>query len=444
LRQDRDNGVLAVSPDQCANIDIRSDDVQEILSYIPHWIIRWGIAILFLTILMLVGISWIIKYPDIISSRITITTQTPPAIVMARSSGKLAQLFVKDKDAVEAGDYLAVIENPANLEKAFAVKKQLDTLTALFENPDRILKIEFDQHAALGELQSDFSNFVQNVQQYKVFCQEQVEYHADKIKAIEVQLSFYQELINKAARQKELLTEELHIARKKREKDRILFEKGLVSEVEFSNSESAYLQKQRSLEDAETVTIANNLQLTELQKTILDLRFQLREKERQLTLALHESYKRLQSHFAEWEQQYIMKAPIDGRVSFFKYWSENQFVNAGEEVLTIVPDAYDLIGRINLQGTRAGKAEVGQTVKIKFDGYPFSEFGVVEGQVASTSLLARDNVYLINVELPNGLKTNYHQTLKFTQGMQGTAEIITQNLRIFERIFNQFRYLLVP
>ncbi len=443
MRQNRNNGELIEAPVQLSQTDLRSDEVHEILSYIPHWIIRWGIGILFLTIFMLLGVTLIIKYPDAISSRITITTQTPPATVMARSSGKLAKLFVRDNDVVMMGAYLAAIENPANLEDAFVLKKQLDTLATLVENPDNIQEIEFDQRGVLGELQADYSNFMQTIQQYQVFRHEQAGYHANRIRSLETQVAFYQELNCKATRQKEILTEELSIAKKKFDKDKMLFAKGLISEVELGNAESAYLERQRGLENAEAMIITTSLQLTELQKTIMDSRYQLRERDRQLILSLQEFYKRLQSHFAEWEQKYIIKAPIDGRVSFFKYWSENQFVNAGEEVLTIVSDAYDLIGRINLKGTGAGKAEVGQTVKIKFDGYPFSEFGVVEGQVASISPLARDNVYLINVELPNGLQTNYHKTLKFIQGMQGTAEIITQDLSIFERIFNKFRYLLI-
>jgi HlyD family secretion protein len=285
LRQDRDNGELIEASVQLSPIDIRSDEVQEILNYIPHWIVRWGIAILFLTIFMLLGVSWIIKYPDIISSRITITTQTPPASVIARSPGKLAKLFVKDNEMVMAGAYLAAIENPADLEDAFALKKLLKTLTIMFENPDKVLEIEFDQNAVLGELQADYSNFVHTILQYKIFRQEQPGYHADKIKAIEAQMAYYQQLNGKAARQKDILTEELNIGKKKFDKDKTLFAKGFISEVELSNSESAYLEKQRGLENAEAMIITNSLQLTELRKTIMDLKYRLRDEERQLTLS---------------------------------------------------------------------------------------------------------------------------------------------------------------
>ncbi|MCH8955783.1 hypothetical protein IIA28_10785 [candidate division KSB1 bacterium] len=104
--------------------ELRSEEVQEILSYIPHWIIRWGISILFLTIIILLCASWIIKYPDIITSRVTLTTQNPPARVVAQASGKLTKLFVEENEYVEANAYLAAIENPAQIQNVFALKER--------------------------------------------------------------------------------------------------------------------------------------------------------------------------------------------------------------------------------------------------------------------------------------------------------------------------------
>jgi len=64
-------------PETKLESEIRSDEVQEILSHIPHWMIRWGITLMFGLILLLLFISWFIKYPDVIEGRITITTEQP-------------------------------------------------------------------------------------------------------------------------------------------------------------------------------------------------------------------------------------------------------------------------------------------------------------------------------------------------------------------------------
>jgi hypothetical protein len=49
---------------------------------------------------------------------------------------------------------------------------------------------------------------------------------------------------------------------------------------------------------------------------------------------------------------------------------------------------------------------------------------------------------LVTVDLPEGLKTNLSQSLIFKQQLAGTTEIITEDLRLLERVFYQFRGLL--
>jgi HlyD family secretion protein len=421
-------------------LEIRSEEVQDILSYIPHWIIRWGVTIIFLAVLLILLASGIIKYPDIISTRITITTHNPPIKVIARSTGNLVEIFVKENDFVTTGTYLATIENPAKLQDIFELRKQLHIFESLIEQPEKMLELGVNKNASLGELQADYSNFLKNLDEYRVFKEDN--YHTNKIKAISVQIAFYKDLNQRASEQKQVLAEDLELAKKKYDKDKLLFEKKLISENELDNSTAVYLQKKVVLRNAESTIINNNLQIAEYEKTIMDLKYEQSETNRTLLQSLQESFKRLQSQFANWEQRYILKAPVDGYLSFFRFWSHNQFVNAGDEVMTVVPDTKDIFGKIELPGAGAGKVKIGQTVRIKFDSYPFNEFGAVEGKVARISLIARDNVQLINVALANGLQTNFNKTLEFKQGMQGQADIVTEELRILERIFNQFRSVL--
>lgn len=47
----------------------------------------------------------------------------------------------------------------------------------------------------------------------------------------------------------------------------------------------------------------------------------------------------------------------------------------------------------------------------------------------------------MEVELPNGLKTSYNKELVFDKEMRGSAEIVTEDLRLIERVFYQFREL---
>ena len=106
-------------------IELRSEEFQEVLGAVPHWILRWGIIVLAIfTLILLIG-SAIFKYPDIISAQVTLTGTKPPAAVVARSSGKLKELFVTDNQEVKTGEYLAVIDNPARTEDVLYLKNYL-------------------------------------------------------------------------------------------------------------------------------------------------------------------------------------------------------------------------------------------------------------------------------------------------------------------------------
>ncbi|RLD74451.1 MAG: HlyD family secretion protein, partial [Bacteroidetes bacterium] len=115
-------------PNEIDKIEIRSDEVQEILGFIPHWIIRSGISVIFLIIILLLFGSWYFKYPDIISSSITITTENPPAALVAKTSGKVESVLVKDKQVVKEGQRIAIIENPANYKHVLNLNYILDSL----------------------------------------------------------------------------------------------------------------------------------------------------------------------------------------------------------------------------------------------------------------------------------------------------------------------------
>lgn len=109
-------------------IEIRTEEINEILGKAPNSIIRWGITVILIVISALLIGSWFFKYPDFVTSSIEITTETPPAEIVAKASGKIEHLFVRDKDVVQEDDYLAIIENPAEYDHVVKLQLFADTL----------------------------------------------------------------------------------------------------------------------------------------------------------------------------------------------------------------------------------------------------------------------------------------------------------------------------
>ena len=65
------------------------DQVQTILGKPPGWILKWGISFIFMTVLMLIWMSYLVKFPDIIQARVILTTEIPPVHLFVQSGGKI-------------------------------------------------------------------------------------------------------------------------------------------------------------------------------------------------------------------------------------------------------------------------------------------------------------------------------------------------------------------
>src|SRR5690606_18361550 len=110
------------------NLEVRSEEVQEILTNPPSWIVRWGISLIFMFVCIVVSLSFMIKYPDFVTAKVLVTTKQPTEQVISRYSGQLEKIFINNRDTVEVGQKLAVIKNTANFKDVFTLKSIIDTL----------------------------------------------------------------------------------------------------------------------------------------------------------------------------------------------------------------------------------------------------------------------------------------------------------------------------
>jgi len=115
----------------------------------------------------------------------------------------------------------------------------------------------------------------------------------------------------------------------------------------------------------------------------------------------------------------------------------------GETVMTVVPPGdSEMLAKVYLDMKGSGKVLPGQDVYIKLNSYPYLQYGMVRGRVRSKSLVPIDDNYILDVELPDELLTFHNIELEFTQNMPGTAEIITDDMRLIQRLFDPFRFII--
>lgn len=421
--------------EEAAEINLRSEDINEILSYIPHWVIRWGTTVLFIVIGLLVGASYVLKYPDIIHAPVTFSTASPPIQVVAPVTGRLAQLKVKHQQDIKGGQLVAVIDNPTNYGAVLKLKKvlrQLDNLEWWEMVNESLPKIK-----NLGILQSGYAQLNKNIRDYQNFLGVQA---AGKRKAsIQREIVELKKGNDRLMQQKPHLEEIIRLAEiNSKRYDTLAGE--VVSVKDAEQQEREVHEVRLRLENLRVQLQQNELRITQLENDRNNVGINAEESENAFKTNMEKALRDLQGQIPVWEEQYLIKAPISGTVSLPLSSQKESTVQTGGEIMTIVPkDTIDVIGYMALQGMGAGKVQKGQRVNIKLNDYPYHEFGMLFGKVHTIDLVPRNSSYEVTVLLENGFVTNYKDTIDFKQGMIGQGEVITEDLRLLERIFNQFK-----
>jgi multidrug resistance efflux pump len=220
------SNLFTIMSEEINKIEIRSEQVQEILGYIPHWIIRSGIEVIFVVLLLLFIGSWFFKYPDIISSSISVTTENPPASLVAKTSGKIDSLFVEDKQLVKENEILAIIENTANHKDVLELKTMLDSMKQFFLDYKTSQYQSFNQVFELGAIQTSYSSFLRQYYEYQNFIN--LNYHQQKIFALKKQLEKTKLQFLGQQKQSQLSKEEMKLAAKQFSRDSGLFERKVI------------------------------------------------------------------------------------------------------------------------------------------------------------------------------------------------------------------------
>jgi len=304
----------------------------------------------------------------------------------------------------------------------------------------------------LGEVSLKYFNFINALMR---FCSYQEKNTYEKQEENLVQYVGQQsEILAQTYKSKKIKAEVLGIASKALKRDSAIqtqYSNNVVSEVEVERIQMDYLTAKDNYQNVSKEITYQHMQINEAKNKLAQLRIEKKDKEKQMRLDLMSTYNDLQDNIRQWEQKYVFKAPFGGKVEYLKFWANNQFIQAGEEVFTIIPEKNKIVGQVQLPANGMGKVKIGCDVIIKLDNYPYMEYGSVKGKVKAISLtpnsIKTDNQgdtgsYLVLVDLPNELTTNYGTKLEFKYELKGTVEIITNSRRLMQRLFDNFRYTL--
>ena len=427
------------------NIELRSEEVNDILGRPPAWIVRWGISVILFIIVVLLAGSVIFKYPDKITAPIVITSENMPVKVLAINGGRITSFLVSDHQIVQRDQLLAVIENTTKTEDYFKVSALCDSLTNDFSQSEKLSPLPLPGSLILGELQDEYTSLAESVSEYVAFIQN--DFHRKKIIRLRNQIEFQKMQILNASRQVSISQESGRLSRKTWERDSTLFAREATSASDMEKSQKEWLNSVQELESQKSNLNNLRIELEQAEQSVFSIEEERLKSLQEFRRVIKSKLEILSAQMAAWKRKYLLTSPVNGRISLSRYWDINQNIDAGDIIATVIPEGETrIIGKIYMPVGGAGKVKSGQRVNIKIDNYPYLEFGMLTDSVERISevpvVIDNRNVYVVTVQFPKRLVTGYKIELPGNEEMTGMAEIITNDVSILKRIMYPVRHVL--
>jgi HlyD family secretion protein len=222
------------------------------------------------------------------------------------------------------------------------------------------------------------------------------------------------------------------------------------NKIELKRQQQAYQKIKRQ---GEKGTIDAQRQLQELQSQIVDARSQMAQTANQIKSLRYQ------------QKQSMLEIPVDGTIFQLFVRHPGAVVQPGQAIANIAPKDVPLVLRAQMSSKDSGFLRVGMPVKIKFDAYPFQDYGVISGRLrwiapdskisstnsnqtstsANPALPASENRVTESegtFELEITLDQNYIQTsdrpIALTPGQTATAEVILRQRRLIDFVLDPF------
>lgn len=106
-----------------------TEDIQEIITKVPSWIVRWGITLFFGVLLIVLAISVLVRYPDMVKAQVRLQSSGNISSIAANTPGIITRVFVNKDQSVKSGQAVVEIRNTAD-KKLYILKAPQEGVVA--------------------------------------------------------------------------------------------------------------------------------------------------------------------------------------------------------------------------------------------------------------------------------------------------------------------------
>lgn len=421
------------------DVELKSEPMSEMLSHPPKWIIRSGSGLFTLMLVIIIGLSWFISYPDEIIGEVTVSTTEPPIELNNQIYVQLKRLSIKEGQFVQKNQIIAEFDNqalPGDIQKAQSYLKRLKGFES---NPDKLLP-PIQDSLQLGSFQESWTGLENKIVEWNQILSSKIE--QEQLSAIQREINYRERLQNISNRKIKLSEAEYNLIAEELKTSQQLSENNAISRQTLNQDKHSENQAMQTIQTQKEQFVQNLIQLNSLRKELLKLKDEQKLKLQQRISGIHSTISNLESRFIEWHKSAVWVAPCSGKVIYNKHLQLHKFYNAGEASIVIVPNGNKFMALATIESAGAGKVKKGQKVFIELTDYPKNDFGMIEGLVSHITQIEKEGKYEVKISLPKQLKTSYNQQIPAKAQLKGQVKIITKNKRLLARFFEKITNLI--
>lgn len=415
----------------------RSVEVDEIISAKPGFWVRWGITILFFLMLFICSLSFFIHYPDQVAVKAKLTSINSPKEIRIKMAGKLLKLNVAEGRTALQGHLLGYVESRANPEEVMLLSRIIDSLRWIMNTnqTELISRYNLQCYQNVGEIQQSYQAFMHDFGLFKQYLSEG--YYLKKKYMLQIDQTYLQRLHDNLTQQKEMLLENLGLAKETFDANSKLRDQKVISPLDYRNEKAKYIERTIGISQINSSLITNEDNQHQKVKELLQLENEIAQQKEIFSQALN----LFKDQIDEWKTKYLLIAPIDGKVAFAGFFQENQQVQADEIFCYINPENSIYYAEVFIPQYNFGKVRQGAKVFLSLPSYPFQEYGSLEGKLDFISHIATDSGYAAKIRLNSDLRTTFNKQIQYREGLIANGEIITNDMKLSDRFLNQVRSL---
>jgi len=361
-------------------------------------------------------------------------------VVQNLEGGIVRKLLVREGDHVKQGQVLLEIDDTGfgssfkeGESKYYELKVRIARLQAEASGQPMSIDPEIERNYP-NLVNSEMSLYDINRQR----LQSELMVLQERLSQKQTEYSDAQNRIKNLTQSKSLIQQEMSLTKP-------LYEKGLVSEVEYIQLRQRLLENQNEIESLRNTMSSALSKIAEAKSMINEQTVKFRSEAQDLLsqnlaelnrtsatrVALEDRVKRTQ-----------VRSPVDGTVKQMMVNTVGGVVRPGMDIMEIVPAEDNLLVEAKVKPSDIAFIYPGQEAVVKFTAYDFAIYGGLKGKVAHISADTiedekKESYYLVRVKTDQGFLGDEHNKKDIMVGMTAMVDIVTGKKTVMQ-------YLLKP